>query len=228
MVCQSGGIRGVDNLGSLGSAKESFGHAKALRGVGYMKYAGLAGLLLALIFIILTNIKQSYVSQLTGSVGAEPGISTLAASGAAEVGISKPADVNLPAITSGGIVTGGHTVTASSTSIMGYNVVMQSDGALKDADFASGEQTNNSLIQSITGGTLTEPASLSDNSWGIAIIGNTGFDNEATYQSTDQSVLSRAKFAPVPGRSDSSPNGEVIFGGDAATTGATRTIYFWC
>lgn len=109
---------------------------------------------------------------------------------------------------------------------MGYNVVMQSDGALKDADFASGEQTNNSLIQSITGGTLTEPASLSDNSWCIAIIGNTGFDNEATYQSTDQSVLSRAKFAPVPGRSGSSPNGEVIFGGDAATTGATRTIYF--
>ena len=227
MVCQSGGIRGINCLGSLGLAKGGFCDAKLLRRVRYMKYAGLVGLLLALIFIILTNIKQSYVPQLTGSVGAEPGISTLAASGAAaEVGTSKPADVNLPAITSGGIVTGGHTVTVSSTSIMGYNVAMQSDGALKDADFAGGEQTNNNLIQSTADGTLTEPVSLSDNSWGIAIIGNTGFDSEATYQSTDQSVLSRAKFAPVPGRSDSSPNGEVIFGGDAATTSTTRTIYF--
>ncbi len=223
MVCQFGDIT---NSGSLGSAKDSFSSVKTLRNLRYVKYAGLAGLLLALIFIILTNIKQSYVSQLTDSVGAEPGISTLAASGAAEVGISKPADVNLPAITSGGIVTGGHTVTVSSTSIMGYNVAMQSDGALKDADFAGGEQTNNNLIQSTTGGTLTEPASLSDNSWGIAIIGNTGFDSEATYQSTDQSVLSRAKFAPIPGRSGDNPNGQVIFSGNTATTGDSRTIYY--
>lgn len=52
MVCQSGGI---DNLGSLGSAKDGFSSVKTLRNLRYVKYAGLTAWLLALIFIILIN-----------------------------------------------------------------------------------------------------------------------------------------------------------------------------
>ena len=48
----------------------------------------------------------------------------------------------------------------------------------------------------------------------------------AVYQSTDQSVLSKAKFAPIPGRSGDNPNGQVVFSGNAATTGDTQTIYY--
>ena len=39
-------------------------------------------------------------------------------------------------------------------------------------------------------------------------------------------MLSKAKFAPIPGRSGDNPNGQVIFSGNAATTGDTRTIYY--
>ena len=228
MVCQFGGIRGITNSGSLGSAKDGFSSVKTLRNLRYVKYAGLTAWLLALIFIILINIGRSYASNQSDQAGAEAGLSTLATmvTGPAEVGMSDPDDVSLSAIAEGGIVTGGHNLTVSSTSVAGYEVVMESDGALKDDSFAGSESTNNTLIMSTTGGTLTAPAPLTNNSWGVAIVGNSGFDDVAVYQSTDQSVLSKAKFAPIPGRSGDNPNGQVIFSGNAATTGDTRAIYY--
>ena len=228
MVCQFGGIRGVTNSDSLGSAKDGFGSVKTLRNLRYVKYAGLTAWLLALIFIILINIGRSYASNQSDQAGAEAGLSTLAttATGPAKVGMSDPGDVSLSAIAEGGIVTGGHNLTVSSTSVAGYEVAMESDGALKDDSFAGSESTNNTLIMSTTGGTLTAPAPLTNNSWGVAIVGNSGFDDVAVYQSTDQSVLSKAKFAPIPGRSGDNPDGQVIFSGNAATTGDTRTIYY--
>lgn len=228
MVCQFGGIRGTTNSDSLGSAKDGFGSVKILRNLRYVKYAGLTAWLLALIFIILINIGRSYASNQSDQAGAEAGLSTLATTvtGPAEVGMSDPGDVSLSAIAEGGIVTGGHNLTVSSTSVAGYKVAMESDGALKDDSFAGSESTNNTLIMPTTGGTLTAPAPLTNNSWGVAIVGNSGFDDVAVYQSTDQSVLSNAKFAPIPGRSGDNPDGQVIFSGNAATTGDTRTIYY--
>ena len=225
MVCQFGSIT---NSGSLGSAKDGFSSVKTLRNLRYVKYAGLTAWLLALIFIILINVSRSYASNQSDQAGAEAGLSTLATTvtGPAEVGMSDPGDVSLSAITEGGIVTGGHNLTVSSTSVAGYEVAMESDGALKDDSFAGSESTNNTLIMSTTGGTLTAPAPLTNNSWGVAIVGNSGFDDVAVYQSTDQSVLSKAKFAPIPGRSGDNPNGQVILSGNAATTGDTRTIYY--
>ena len=225
MVCQFGGIT---NSGSLGSTKDSFSSVKTLRDLRYVKYAGLTAWLLALIFIILINIGRSYASNQSDQAGAEAGLSTLATTvtGPAEVGMSDPGDVSLSAIAEGGIVTGGHNLTVSSTSVAGYKVAMESDGALKDDSFAGSESTNNTLIMPTTGGTLTAPAPLTNNSWGVAIVGNSGFDDVAVYQSTDQSVLSNAKFAPIPGRSGDNPDGQVIFSGNAATTGDTRTIYY--
>lgn len=228
MVCQFGGIRGITNSGSLGSAKDGFSSVKTLRNLRYVKYAGLTAWLLALIFIILINVSRSYASNQSDQAGAEAGLSTLATTvtGPAEVGMSDPGDVGLSAIAEGGIVAGGHNLTVSSTSVAGYEVAMESDGALKDDSFAGSESTNNTLIMSTTGGTLTAPAPLTNNSWGVAIVGNSGFDDVAVYQSTDQSVLSNAKFAPIPGRSGDNPDGQVIFSGNAATTGDTRTIYY--
>ena len=228
MVCQFGGIRGITNSDSLGSAKDGFGSVKILRNLRYVKYAGLTAWLLALIFIILINIGRSYASNQSDQAGAEAGLSTLATTvtGPAEVGMSDPGDVSLSAIAEGGIVTGGHNLTVSSTSVAGYKVAMESDGALKDDSFAGSESTNNTLIMPTTGGTLTAPAPLTNNSWGVAIVGNSGFDDVVVYQSTDQSVLSNAKFAPIPGRSGDNPDGQVIFSGNAATTGDTRTIYY--
>ncbi len=228
MVCQFGGTRGITNSDSLGSAKDGFGSVKTLRNLRYVKYAGLTAWLLALIFIILINIGRSYASNQSDQAGAEAGLSTLAttATGPAKVGMSDPGDVSLSAIAEGGIVTGGHNLTVSSTSVAGYKVAMESDGALKDDSFAGRESTSNTLIMSTTGGTLTAPAPLTNNSWGVAIVGNSSFDDVAVYQSTDQSVLSKAKFAPIPGRSGDNPDGQVIFSGNAATTGDTRTIYY--
>lgn len=225
MVCQFGGIT---NSGSLGSAKDGFSSVKTLRNLRYVKYAGLTAWLLALIFIILINIGRSYASNQSDQAGAEAGLSTLAttATDSAKVGMSDPGDVSLSAIAEGGIVTGGHNLTVSSTSVAGYEVAMESDGALKDDSFAGSESTNNTLIMSTTGGTLTAPAPLTNNSWGVAIVGNSGFDDVAVYQSTDQSVLSKAKFAPIPGRSGDNPDGQVIFSGNAATAGDTQTIYY--
>ena len=225
MVCQFGDIT---NSSSLGSAKDSFSSVKTLRNLRYVKYAGLTAWLLALIFIILINVSRSYASNQSDQAGAEAGLSTLATTvtGQAKVGMSDPGDVGLSAIAEGGIVTGGHNLTVSSTSVAGYKVAMESDGALKDDSFAVSESTNNTLIMSTTGGTLTAPAPLTNNSWGVAIVGNSGFDDVAVYQSTDQSVLSKAKFAPIPGRSGDNPDGQVIFSGNAATTGDTRTIYY--
>lgn len=228
MVCQFGGIRGITNSDSLGSAKDDFGNVKTLRNLRYVKYAGLTAWLLALIFIILINIGRSYASNQSDQAGAEAGLSTLAttATDSAKVGMSEPGDVSLSAIAEGGIVTGGHNLTVSSTSVAGYEVAMESDGALKDDSFAGSESTNNTLIMSTTGGTLTAPAPLTNNSWGVAIVGNSGFDDVAVYQSGDQSVLSNAKFAPIPERSGDNPDGQVIFSGNAATTGDTQTIYY--
>ena len=225
MVCQFGDIT---NSGSLGSAKDGFSSVKTLRNLRYVKYAGLTAWLLALIFIILINVSRSYASNQSDQAGAEAGLSTLATTvtGQAKVGMSDPGDVGLSAIAEGGIVTGGHNLTVSSTSVAGYKVAMESDGALKDDSFAGSESTNNTLIMPTTGGTLTAPASLTNNSWGVAIVGNSGFDDVAVYQSTDQSVLSKAKFAPIPGRSGDNPDGQVIFSGNAATTGDTRAIYY--
>ena len=225
MVCQFGDIT---NSSSLGSAKDSFSSVKTLRNLRYVKYAGLTAWLLALIFIILINVSRSYASNQSDQAGAEAGLSTLATTvtGQAKVGMSDPGDVGLSAIAEGGIVTGGHNLTVSSTSVAGYKVAMESDGALKDDSFAGSESTNNTLIMSTTGGTLTTPAPLTNNSWGVAIVGNSGFDDVAVYQSTDQSVLSKAKFAPIPGRSGDNPDGQVIFSGNAATTGDTRAIYY--
>ena len=73
------------------------------------------------------------------------------------------------------------------------------------SDFGTGTSSNNELIKSTTA-PIANPATLSLNTWGIAIPGKQGYSNESTYElgitnpndQSTQTTLAKATFGAVP------------------------------
>ena len=108
--------------------------------------------------------------------------------GSAIVSLNIPAD--------GGVAVGGHSVEVTTNSTAGYKVTMILDNGHDSTDLV------NTGLPSQTIPSLPEPTSdtltpLEDKTWGIAILVDplsSIFSSNEVYSSTDQAVLSQAKF----------------------------------
>ena len=118
------------------------------------------------------------------------------------------ADVCLQIPDDGGIAVGRHTIAVTSNSYAGYSVTVEGSGNTTDMsapDFGTGTSSNNELIKSTTA-SIANPATLSTNTWGIAIPDKQGYSNKSTYElgitnpndQSTQSTLAKATFGAVP------------------------------
>ena len=123
----------------------------------------------------------------------------------------------------GGLAVGRHTIAVTSNSYAGYSVTVEGSGnstAMTAPDFDGGTGTNNQLINP-TNGTITNPSTLSLNTWGIAIPGKSGYNNASTYElgianpndDSTQTALANANFGAVPAKLD----GETIMSSNQPT-----------
>ena len=193
----------------------------SLRLVTLTKYLSIACLALALISTISLNIIRTYSINDTRTNALDnttSGIATQSASNGntlaspASISIklspvttnttSNPDDgsaivsLNIPA--DGGVAVGGHSVEVTTNSTAGYKVTMSLDNGYDSTDLVNTDlpsQTIPSLPEpEPTSDTLTP---LEDKTWGVAILVDpfsSIFSSNEVYSSTDQTVLSQAKF----------------------------------
>ena len=218
------------------------------------KYTGLVIFAIVIISVITLNIIASY-SNSKITAGAEP-TATLATNvdGAASISLSihsatdscdtsTPAnpvgDICMQIPDGGGLAVGRHTIAVTTNSYAGYSVTVEGSGnstAMTAPDFGGGTGTNNQLINP-TNGTITNPSTLSLNTWGIAIPGKSGYNDAATYElgitspndGSTQTALANATFGAVPAKLD----GETIMSSSQATgtshdgtTADSQNIYY--
>ena len=158
-------------------------------------------------------------------------------------GSSEPTsgNISITTPTGGGIATGSHTITIHTSSIVsGYNVTLHSSGGDTDlvpSDFGTSESSNNNLIEPAGGSTnpapLTNPTTLANNQWGVALPGSTLYPNKYSntndYTSTDQTTLANTKYAAIPGKGSSDDQGSTILTKNSPAnqaTGDSTTIYY--
>ena len=190
----------------------------SLRLVTLTKYLSITCLALALISTISLNIIRTYFINNTRTNALDnttSGIATRSASNGnalaspASISIklspvttnitSNPDDgsaivsLNIPA--DGGVAVGGHSVEVTTNSTAGYKVTMSLDNGYDSTDLV------NTDLPSQTIPSLPEPTSdtlpLEDKTWGVAILVgpfSSIFSSNEVYSSTDQTVLSQAKF----------------------------------
>ena len=191
----------------------------SLRLVTLTKYLSITCLALALISTISLNIIRAYSINNTRTNALDnttSGIATQSASNGnalaspASISIklspvttnitSNPDDgsaivsLNIPA--DGGVAVGGHSVEVTTNSTAGYRVTMSLDNGYDSTDLV------NTGLPSQTIPSLPEPTSdtltpLEDKTWGVAILVgpfSSIFSSNEVYSSTDQTVLSQAKF----------------------------------
>ena len=158
-------------------------------------------------------------------------------------GSSEPTsgNISITTPTGGGIATGSHTITIHTSSIVsGYNVTLHSSGGDTDlvpSDFGTSESSNNNLIEPAGGSTnpapLTNPTTLANNQWGVALPGSTLYPNKYSntndYTSTDQTTLANTKYAAIPGKGSSDDQDSTILTKNSPAnqaTGDSTTIYY--
>ena len=154
---------------------------------------------------------------------------------------STSGNISIATPTGGGIATGSHTVTIHTSSIVsGYNVTLHSSGGDTDlvpSDFGTSESSNNNLIEPAGGSAnpapLTNPTTLADNQWGVALPGSTLYPNKYSntndYTSTDQTTLANTKYAAIPGKGSSDGQDSTILTKNSPAnqaTGDSTTIYY--
>ena len=190
--------------------------------INKVKYIGIAALTIAILSILILNIISSYsssniesnaidsnseVSTLTQATGPATISLSITSSSSSSTGGNDP-NLSLSIPQGGGIATGRHTVSVVSNSYAGYSVTVEGSGNTTDmsaSDFGSGTSSNNELIKSTTA-SIANPATLSTNTWGIAIPGKQGYSNESTYElgitnpndQSTQTTLAKATFGAVP------------------------------
>ena len=187
------------------------------------KYTSLACLTLAILSTITLNIISTYSSSSIRS-NAEPvgnsSASTLADNDTTSISLSftnlstgsNDPNISLMIPRGGGIATGGHTVTVQTNASRGYNVTLLADSSQLSSDASD-------FAFDSASGTIASPQSLGDNQWGIAILGQNGFNNDVSdYQSVDSQVLQATKWAAVP--TSGYVNDRIIMKSSSATSDA--------
>ena len=204
--------------------------------VALTKYLSIACLSLAILSTLVLNIVSSYSSSKikSNAIDSNSEVSTLAqATGPATISLSitssssstggNDPNLSLSIPQGGGIATGRHTISVVSNSYAGYSVTVEGSGSSTDMsapDFGTGTSSNNELIKS-TNATITNPSTLSTNTWGIAIPGKQGYSNKSTYElgitnpndQSTQSTLAKVTFGAVPPKLA----GETIMSSNQAT-----------
>ena len=108
--------------------------------------------------------------------------------GSAIVSLNIPAD--------GGVAVGGHSVEVTTNSTAGYKVTMSLDNGYDSTNLVNTDLPSQ-IIPSLPEPTSTALSPLEDKTWGIALLFDSQsdwFSPEEDYLSTDQAVLSKAKF----------------------------------
>ncbi len=232
----------------------------SLRLVTLTKYLSITCLALALISTISLNIIRTYSindtrtnalgdsslgsSSATTSQGSaatlanDPNYISISLSNATGSPEPTSGNISITTPTGGGIATGSHTITIHTSSIVsGYNVTLHSSGGDADlvpSDFGKG---NNNLIEPAGGSAnpapLTNPTTLANNQWGIALPGSTLYPNKYSnandYTSTDQTTLANTKYAAIPGKGSSDDQDSTILTKNSPAnqaTGDSTTIYY--
>ena len=249
--------RPQNNRHSLHLASPARGGDLHRKSVGF-KTLTITCLALALISTISLNIIRTYSinntrtnalgsSSATTSQGSaatlanDPNYISISLSNA--TGSSEPTSGNIliTTPTGGGIATGSHTITIHTSSIVsGYNVTLHSSGGDTDlvpSDFGTSESSNNNLIEPAGGSTnpapLTNPTTLANNQWGVALPGSTLYPNKYSntndYISTNQTTLANTKYAAIPGKGSSDDQNSTILTKNSPAnqaTGDSTTIYY--
>ena len=173
----------------------------------------------------------------------DPNSNSISISISNATGSSEPTsgNISITTPTGGGIATGSHTVTIHTSSIVsGYNVTLHSSGGDTDlvpSDFGTSESSNNNLIEPAGGSAnpapLTNPTTLANNQWGVALPGSTLYPNKYSntndYTSTDQTTLANTKYAAIPGKGSSDDQDSTILTKNSPAnqaTGDSTTIYY--
>ena len=108
--------------------------------------------------------------------------------GSAIVSLNIPAD--------GGVAVGGHSVEVTTNSTAGYKVTMSLDNGHDSTDLVNTDLPSQ-IIPSLPEPTSDTLTPLEDKTWGVALLFDSysdWFSPEEDYLSTDQTVLSQAKF----------------------------------
>ena len=187
------------------------------------KYTGVACLVLAILSTIILNIIFTYSSSSVRS-NAEPvgnsSASTLADGNTTSISLSftnlstgsNDPNISLTIPRGGGIATGGHTVTVQTNASRGYNVTLLADSPKLSSDASD-------FTFDSASGTLVSPQPLGGNQWGIAIPGQSGFNNNVSdYQLADSQILQTTKWAAVP--TGGYVNDRIIMKSSSATSDA--------
>ena len=139
---------------------------------------------------------------------------------------SSSPDISITSPSGGGIATGHHTLTISSNSGAGYTVNLSSNTS---SNTMTGSGSSTTLTA--TSGTASSPATLTDNTWGYALPGKTGYNSLDEYAAgatnskngeEAQSVLNSTKYTAVPTNSSSN----TIITSDTPSLGNNQVVYY--
>ena len=117
-------------------------------------------------------------------------------------------DANLVLFDEGDYKIAKDTVSVSSSAPYGYELFLTTDSEAHQSIYLNDDPTSESRIAPVSG-TIAEPATLTDNTWGFAIAGQGNFDNE--YDPSNPDPASR--FAIIPTADDQ----QAVFENNAAT-----------
>ena len=175
-------------------------------------------------------------------------------------GVSSGATTTIDIPKSGGIAVGRHTIAVQSNDISGYTVTVEGSGSvnnevdLVDKDKFDSSNPDKYRISSVTNDYFnTGPASLPENTWGIAYPDNPGtnrFSAEEDYRRglpssitgvngavdggvdnpDNQSVLANTGWVTIPTKGNSQPGSStglgVVYAGDYSGTTDTFDVYY--
>ena len=109
------------------------------------------------------------------------------------------------------------TVSVSSSAAYGYELFLTTDSEAHQSIYLNDDPTSESRIAPVSG-TIAEPATLTNNTWGFAIAGQGNFDD--SYDPTNPDPASR--FAIIP----TADNQQAVFENNAATAEDNVDFYY--
>ena len=109
------------------------------------------------------------------------------------------------------------TVTVSSSAPYGYELFLTADSEAHQSIYLNDDPTSSSVISPVSG-TIAEPATLANNTWGFAIAGQGNFDDNYDPANPDPA----SKFAIIPTVDDQ----QAVFENNAATAEDNIDFYY--